>query len=465
MRHTATQIVRRLRHAGFEAFWAGGCVRDALLGREPHDYDVATNATPDQIEALFPHTVPVGKQFGVIVVLEGGHQFQVATFRAEEDYQDGRRPGTVRFSHAREDAIRRDFTVNALFYDPITEQVHDWVGGEKDLRARLLRTVGSPDERFAEDHLRLLRAIRFAAQLGFDIEAQTMAAVQKHAEKIKLVSAERIRDELNKLFMPPHAARGLTLLHESGLMAHVLPELVPTLTCDQSPDFHPEGTVFNHIRLMLENLPVEQRTALSAEAPGQETNGGQGCPPLLPSLAWSALLHDVAKPVTATRGEDGLIHFYTHEKVGADMAEVILQRLKFPRRQTDEIVAAVRHHMQFKDAPQMRKNTLRRMLLRETFPLELALHRLDCLGSHRRLDIYDFVVEQQSQMREQPDLHPPLLTGADVIALGAKPGPALGALLHELRDHQLADELKTPDEARAWVKKRLNEPGGLESNQ
>lgn len=442
MRHTATEIVRRLRKAGFEAFWAGGCVRDALLGREPHDYDVATNATPDQIEALFSHTIPVGKQFGVIIVVEGGHQFQVATFRAEENYQDGRRPGTVRFSHAREDAIRRDFTVNALFYDPVTEQVHDWVDGEKDLHARLIRTVGSPDERFGEDHLRLLRAIRFAAQLGFEIEAQTLAAVQKHAEKIKLVSAERIRDELNKLFAPPHAARGLTLLHESGLMPHVFPELVPTLTCDQSPDYHPEGTVFNHIRLMLENLPDETTAAPSNE-----------------SLAWSALLHDIAKPVTASRGEDGLIHFYTHEKVGADMAEVILQRLKFPRRQTDEIVAAVRHHMQFKDAPKMRKNTLRRMLLRETFPLELALHRLDCLGSHRQLDIYDFLVEQQAHLNDQPHLHPPLLTGADVIALGMKPGPALGALLHELRDHQLADELKTADEAREWVKARLGESG------
>ncbi len=455
MRQTAAQIVHRLRHAGFEAFWAGGCVRDALLGREPHDYDVATNATPDQIEALFPHTVPVGKQFGVIIVLEGGHQFQVATFRAEADYQDGRRPGTVRFSHAREDAVRRDFTVNALFYDPITEQVHDWVGGEKDLRARLIRTVGSPEERFAEDHLRLLRAIRFAAQLGFDIEAQTMAAVQTHAEKIKLVSAERIRDELNKLFAPPHAARGLTLLHESGLMSHVLPELVPTLTCDQSPDFHPEGTVFNHIRLMLENLPAEHRTAMSGEAAGGEANCGQGGPQLLPSLAWCALLHDIAKPLTASRGEDGTIHFYTHEKIGADMAEDILQRLKFPRRQTDEIVAAVRHHMQFKDAPKMRKNTLRRMLLRENFALELALHRLDCLGSHRQLDIYDFIVEQQAELEERPHLLPPLLNGADVMALGAKPGPALGVLLHELRDHQLAEELKTPDEARAWVREKL----------
>jgi poly(A) polymerase len=436
MRSTATEIVRQLRRVGFEAFWAGGCVRDALLGREPHDYDVATSATPDQIEALFAHTIPVGKQFGVIIVIADGHQFQVATFRAESDYQDGRRPGSVRFSHAREDAIRRDFTVNALFYDPVTEQVHDWVGGEKDLRARLIRTVGSPDERFAEDHLRLLRAIRFAAQLGFDIEAATLDAVRQHAEKIKLVSAERVRDELNKLFAPPHAARGLTLLHESGLMPHVLPELVPTLTCEQSPDFHPEGTVFNHIRLMLEHLPSD-----AAASP--------------PSLAWSVLLHDIAKPLTSSRGEDGLIHFYQHEKIGADMAEQILQRLKFPRRQTDDIVDAVRHHMQFKDAPKMRQSTLRRMLLRENFPLELALHRLDCLGSHRRLDIHDFLVEQQAHLNDRPHLIPPLLNGGDVIALGLKPGPELGALLHELRDLQLAEELKSPEEARAWVRKKL----------
>ena len=434
MRATATSIVRRLRDAGFEAYWAGGCVRDALLGREPSDYDVATNATPDQIEALFPKTIPVGKQFGVILVVESGHEFQVATFRAESNYQDGRRPEQVRFSHAREDAIRRDFTANGLFFDPLTSQLHDWVGGEADLRAKLIRTIGSPDERFGEDHLRLLRAIRFAAQLGFEIEPVTFAAVQKHAEKINLVSAERIRDELNKLFAPPHAARGLTLLHESGLMQHVLPELVPTITCDQSPDHHPEGSVFNHIRLMLEHLP-------GADAE---------------SLAWTAILHDIAKPLTASRGEDGIIHFYTHEKIGAEMAEQILQRLRFPRRQTDDIVAAVRHHMQFKDAPKMRKATLRRMLLRPTFPLELALHRLDCLGSHRRLDIYEFLEKERAHLNDRPHLLPPLLTGEDLLALGMKSGPAMGTVLHELRDKQLAEELRTRDEALAWVQQKLS---------
>ena len=439
MRATATNIVHRLQTAGFEAFWAGGCVRDMLLGREPKDYDVATNARPEQIEKLFPKTIPVGRQFGVILVIEEGREFQIATFRAESTYTDGRRPESVRFSDAREDAIRRDFTVNGLFFDPAASQLYDWVGGEADLRAKRIRTIGSPAERFAEDHLRLLRAIRLAAQLGFEIEPDTFSAVRKHAEKISRVSAERIRDELIKLFAPPHAARGLTLLHESGLMPHVLPELVPALTCEQSPDYHPEGSVFNHIRLMLEHLPDPLPDA---------------------SLPWAAILHDIGKPDTAARNEQtGRIHFYEHEKVGAVMAEAILQRLRFPRKQTEEITAAVRHHMQFKDAPNMRKSTLRRMLLRETFPLELELHRIDCLGSHRRLDIYDFLQQQRAELKNQPHLTPPLLTGDDLIALGMKPGPGIGAALHELRDKQLAEELGTPEQAREWVKQRLAASG------
>ena len=441
MRSTATHIARKLQAAGFQAFFVGGCVRDSLLGREPQDFDIATDARPDDTERLFPHTIPVGKQFGVVVVIEEGEQYQIATFRAEADYQDGRRPESVRFADAREDAIRRDFTINGLFYDPLTEQLHDWVGGEADLRAKLIRTVGAPEERFGEDHLRMLRAIRFAAQLDFAIAPETFAAVQKLAEKIRLVSAERVREELIKLFAPPHAARGLTLLHESGLMPHVLPELVPTLSCDQSPDYHPEGTVFNHIRLMLAQLP---------------------CPLPDESLPWAVLLHDIAKPQTAAPAPDGTIHFYTHEKVGAQMAEEILQRLKFPRQQTDNVVAAVLHHMQFKDAPHMRKATLRRMLMRPTFRLELELHRLDCLGSHRRLDLYDFVRGQQQHLNDRPHLVPPLLTGGDLIQLGVKPGPAMGALLTELRDLQLGEELTTAVEARGWVEKRL---GGMTNDE
>jgi putative nucleotidyltransferase with HDIG domain len=431
---TAKEIVSRLQKAGFTAFWVGGCVRDFLLGREPQDIDIATDAKPEQVEKLFKRTFAIGKKFGVIIVVEGGHQFQVATFRSEENYQDGRRPEKVVFSDAKADALRRDFTINALFYDPITETTHDWVGGEKDLRARIIRTIGKPEERFGEDHLRLLRAIRFAAQLNFEIEPATFAAVKALAPKIKLISAERIRDELLKLFRPPHAARGLDLLRDSGLMEYVLPELAATIDCDQSPNYHPEGSVYNHIRLMLEQLPPD-------------------APESLPSCV---ILHDIGKPPTSSVDEEnGAIHFYGHEKIGADMARVILNRLRFPKKDIDETVACVRQHMQFKDVKQMRKATLRRMLLRETFPLELELHKLDCLGSHRSLENYDFLIEQAEELNKKPVIRPPLLRGEDLIALGMKPGPAMGELLHEIREKQLSDELKTKREAKAWVKKKL----------
>jgi poly(A) polymerase len=430
----ALAIVRRLQKAGFPSFWVGGCVRDFLLARAPSDYDIATSALPAQIEALFKRTVPVGRKFGVMVVLEGGRQFQVATFRAEADYQDGRHPGRVAFGDAEADARRRDFTVNGLFYDPVRAELHDWVGGEADLRARIIRTIGAPEERFAEDHLRLLRAVRFAAQLEFDIEPGTFTALKANAAKIKTTSAERVREELMKLFLPPYAARGLELLRESGLLEQVLPEIAATVVCEQSPDFHPEGTVFNHLRLMLQHLP-----------PAPDA--------LLP---WAVLLHDVAKPVTASADpETGSRHFYGHEKLGAAMAKDILERLRFPRKPIDTVVKAVRYHMQFKDALQMRKSTLRRLLMRPTFPLELELHRLDCLGSHGRLDVYDFLVAQARQLEEQPQIRPPLLSGHDLIALGMKPGPALGALLADIRERQLQDELKTKADARNWAKTRI----------
>jgi len=456
-REIAAGIVRRLQNAGFSAFWVGGCVRDVLLGREPQDYDIATSARPEQVEKLFKRTVPVGKKFGVLIVIQDGHQFQVATFRAEADYQDGRHPESVTFANAEADARRRDFTVNGLFYDPVTEKIHDWVNGEADLRAKVIRTIGVPAERFAEDHLRLLRAVRFAAQLDFAIEPQTFAAIKRLASKVELISAERIRDELIKLFAPPPfgvspsggksppasgppeggtpyhspAARGLVLLLESGLLPGVLPELVATLACEQSPDYHPEGTVFEHIRLMLEKMP--------AAAPA--------------SLPWAVILHDIAKPATAEMDPvTGKIHFYGHEKVGALLAERILTRLRFPKRQIEEIVACVRQHMQFKDVKQMRKATLRRLLLRETFPLELELHRLDCLGSHGDLGHYEFLVEQAAELKQQPAIRPPLLTGEDLMALGLRPGPAMGALLEEIREKQLQDELTTPRQAKTWVK-------------
>lgn len=439
LRDTATEMVRRLQAAGFAAYWVGGCVRDYLLEREPQDYDIATSAVPEQIEALFKRTIPVGRKFGVIIVLEDGHEFQVATFRAEADYQDGRHPERVTFSDAKADASRRDFTVNGLFYDPVGNVLHDWAGGEADLKAKRLRTIGVAEERFAEDHLRLLRAVRFAAQLDFQIEEKTFAALKANAPKIHTVSAERIREELLKLFRPPHAARGLDLLRDSGLLEQILPEIAAMMQCEQTPDYHPEGNVYNHIRLMLTKLP----------------------PDAAASLPWTVLMHDVAKPVTAARNpQTGSINFYGHEKVGADMTEAILQRLKFPRKQTEEIAAVVLHHMQFKDVKGMRKSTLRRMLMRETFPLEMELHRLDCLGSHGMLDHYEFMIEQARELEKQPEIRPPLLTGDDLKAMGVKPGPRMGELLAEIREKQLQDELKTGDEAREWVLARVGEKRG-----
>jgi poly(A) polymerase len=433
-RTLATDIVRRLQSAGHAAFWVGGCVRDQLLGRLPEDFDIATSAPPEVIESLFERTIGVGRKFGVVVVVEDRRQFQVATFRAEAEYHDGRRPTKVTFADARADAERRDFTVNGLFFDPVAEKLHDWVRGAADIKAKLIRTIGNPHERFAEDHLRLLRAVRFAAQLGFDIERATFAALKVNAPRIELISAERVRGELVKLFRPPHAARGLVLLRDSGLLKQILPELAATEQCDQSPDFHPEGNVFEHLRLMLSSLPAHAS----------------------PALPWAVLLHDVAKPVTAERDPDtGSIHFYGHERLGAEMAEKILQRLRFPKKQIAEVVTCIRHHMQFKDVMDMRKATLRRMILRPTFPLELELHRLDCLGSHGRLDHYEYLMAQSAELERKPSLRPPLVNGDDLMALGMPPGPQLGALLVEIRDKQLAGEFTTAEQARDFASRRL----------
>lgn len=470
VREIAAGIVKRLQDSGFEAFWVGGCVRDFLLGREPGDYDIATNAVPDEIERLFPKTIAVGRKFGVMVVVERGEQFQVATFRAESDYQDGRHPSQVSFGDPQADAIRRDFTINGLFYDPARKTLRDWVGGEADLKARIIRTIGKPEERFAEDHLRLLRAVRFAAQLGFEIEPETLTAVRTLAPKIKTISAERVRDELVKLFKPGNprpappkkgtehraplpsleglgvgraaidtiASRGLKLFHETGLLAEVVPEIAACLACEQSPDFHPEGNVFNHLCLMLARMPDDAH-------------------PLLP---WAVLLHDIAKPVTAEQDPvTGSIHFYGHERIGAEMAVNIMTRLRFPKQQIEDVATAVRYHMQFKDAPKMRKATLRRMLLRPTFPLELELHRLDCLGSHGQLDIYEFLCSEAAELDRLPQIIPPFITGDDLLSLGVKPGPRLGAILTEARDKQLGEELNSREEALDWVRQKLSETG------
>ena len=428
----ALGLTKRLVKAGFEAYWVGGCVRDARLGQVPSDYDIATDAMPDEIERLFHKTIPVGKQFGVMMVLEDGHEYQVATFRAEGGYTDGRRPGSVRFTNAREDALRRDFTINGLFYDPLADELHDWVGGEADLENRRIRTIGDPAERFGEDRLRLLRAVRFAAQLGFEIEPGTFAAVQHNAAAIREVSAERIRDELLKLFRPSHAARGLDLLHESRLLPEVLPELAATIGCEQPPEYHPEGDVFTHIRFMLGQLPADAGT----------------------TLVWSVLMHDIAKPATQSRDE-GRIRFLGHEKVGAVMTLEIMNRLRFPKANSAVVKTCVRHHMQLKDAQQMRPATLRKLFLRPTFPVELMLHRLDSLASSGKLDNAEFLESKLAEFQDQPELQKPLVDGGDLIALGQASGAELGRLLSDIRNRQLAGELTTREQALAWVREIL----------
>jgi poly(A) polymerase len=438
----ALEIARRLQSRGHAAYWVGGCVRDLQLGRQPQDYDLATSARPEEVEALFPRCLPVGRQFGVMVVIEEGHPFQVATFRTENNYTDGRHPAQVAFATAQEDARRRDFTINGLFYDPVKGELLDWVGGMEDLRQRRVRAIGPPEERFAEDHLRLLRAARFAAQLDFDMEPATLQAVRHLAPAIRKVSAERVRDELKKLFHPACAARGLAWLERCQLLSEVLPEVAALAGCQQDPLYHPEGDVLEHVRRMLRALPAD-------------------ADPLLP---WAVLLHDIGKPPCQAEDAAGRRHFHHHERVGADMTEALCRRLRFANEEREILVECVRCHMKYHQARQMRRSTLRRLLLRPSAALELELHRLDCATTGRDLSNYEFLLAARQQLEAQPALARPLLTGKDLLALGMSPGPAMGQMLREVRDKQLHDELHNYEEAMNWVRQRLQEGGAAGPN-
>ena len=428
----ARSIVERLRAKGFEALYAGGCVRDQLLGLTPHDYDVATNARPEQVEALFPRTVPVGVQFGVIIVLEQGAEIQVATFRGDGAYHDGRHPESVRYTDAEGDSRRRDFTVNGLFFDPIEERILDFVEGRRDLESRLLRAIGDPSERFAEDKLRLLRAVRFATTLGFEIDPLTWREILVWSPEIHAVSAERIREELVKILISPNRLRGFDLLDESGLLRQVLPEMEALKGCDQPPEFHPEGDVFVHTRLMLSML------APDASLP----------------LVLSVLFHDIGKPATRMVDETGRIRFNGHEGVSAGMTLRLLQRLRFPNEVIDAVIPAVRLHMSFKDVPNMRVATLKRMMARPTFEEELELHRVDCLASHGMLDNHDMLIAKREEFGREPLIPEPLITGHDLIALGMKPGPEFAEVLMSVQTRQMEGTLNTREEALAWVRSR-----------
>ncbi len=430
LEESARAIVRRLQDTGFAALYAGGCVRDRLLGTEPHDYDIATDAKPEQVQALFPRTVAVGAHFGVICVLDGEQQFEVASFRADGLYLDGRRPETVTFSTPEQDAQRRDFTINGLFYDPIAGRLIDYVGGQRDLEARVLRAIGDPADRFREDRLRLLRAVRFATVLGFDLDPATWRAVCENAPHIHEVSAERIRDELVKIFLAPSRVRGWDLLDESGLMREVLPEIEALKGCEQPPQFHPEGDVFVHTRIMLGLLPAEVSVP----------------------LVLSVLFHDIGKPGTFAVDPDGRIRFNGHDELGAAMTARLMERLRFSRAEIDATVEAVAGHMIFKDVQQMRVAKLKRFMARPYFEDEMELHRVDCTSSHGLLDNYEFLKAKREEFASEPLIPPPLVTGRDLIALGLQPGPRFSEILEAVQSRQLEGTLKDRDAALAFVR-------------
>ena len=430
---SAIKVLQKLRNHGYQAYFAGGCVRDMLLGVEPHDYDIATDALPEAIQKIFSRTIPVGAQFGVIIVLEEETEIQVATFRHDGTYSDGRHPNHVLFTNATEDAKRRDFTINGLFYDPITKEILDYVEGGHDLSLKIIRAIGHPKERFQEDKLRLLRAIRFATTLAFEIDPATWEALCDLAPEIHAVSEERIRDEIEKIFLSPHRVRGFDLLDQSGLLNQIFPEIEDLKGCEQPPEFHPEGDVFVHTRIMLSLLPPK------ASLP----------------LVLSVLFHDIGKPSTRTVDEKGKMRFYAHDQVGAKMAERILQRLRFSNKVIDSVIPAVRLHMSFKDVSKMRLSTLRRMMARPTFEDELELHRVDCASSHGMLDNYELLLEKKIEFANIPLVPKPLVTGRDLILLGIPPGPEFGKILHALKDAQLENAITTQEEAIAWVKRQL----------
>jgi len=443
-REIAKGIVKTLREAGYEAYFVGGCVRDKLLGFEPaeDDYDIVTSAPPQEVMRIFPHTKPVGAQFGVVLVVEGGRAFEVATYRRERGYSDGRHPDEVSFSDLREDALRRDFTINALYEDPFTGEVLDPVGGREDLKAGVVRAIGDPHIRFHEDKLRMLRAVRFAAWLGFSIEPHTWEALKALAPEVRSVSPERISDELRRLLTRKGRGRGVRLLHGSGLMAHILPEVEATAGVPQPPEFHPEGDVLEHTALTLEHL----RGAWSPEYQPPDPSW---------ELALGALLHDVGKPPTFQHTDR--IRFNRHEAVGAEIADGICRRLRTSNSVRERVVWLVKNHMVLKDIGNMRRSTKVRLFSHPGFPELLELHRADALASHGRLEEYEMALREYREFLSQPPPPKRLITGHDLISIGLKPGPIFSELLSMVEDAQLEGRISTKEEAMELVLSRLRE--------
>jgi poly(A) polymerase len=437
----AISIVRNLQEAGYQAYFVGGCVRDVILGREPADYDIATEATPDQVMRIFPETYAVGAKFGVVLVpasSAGANEdevVEVATFRSDIGYSDGRHPDQVRYSKdPREDVERRDFTINGLLLNPINQEVLDFVGGRKDLESHIIRAIGEPERRFAEDKLRMLRAVRFAARFGYIIEPVTFAAIQKLASQIHQVSRERVRDELTKMLTEGHARSAFLLLDQTGLLREVLPEISAMKGVEQPPQFHPEGDVFVHTLLLLDKLPQPQP-----------------CPP---TLAWGALLHDVGKPATFRIAPDR-IRFDGHVDVGIKMAAEICRRLRFSNDDAEQIIALVGNHMRFAQAQQMKESTLKKFMRMPRFEEHLELHRMDCQASHGDLTSFNFVREKMAVMPAEVMRPAPLITGDDLIEAGYAPGPQFKEILAAIEDGQLEGRLRDRNAALEFVRQQF----------
>ncbi len=414
-RDAAAALARRLRAAGHQALFAGGCVRDKLLGHVPEDYDIATSAVPSEVLELFPGSNEVGAHFGVVIAKHGGHHVEIATFRTDGSYRDGRRPESVTFSTPQEDARRRDFTINGLFEVPETGEVIDYVGGMADLNAGVIRAIGDAKARFTEDGLRLLRAVRFAARIGFTIERSTDAALRECAPLLDRISPERIRDEFSKILTSPRRRAGVEHLVETDLIRHFMPEVLPLIGCEQPPEWHPEGDVFKHTMIMLEML--------APDAPIE--------------LCLAALLHDIAKPPCRSIDPDGRIRFNGHDALGAQMTETILRRLRYPNQIIADAVSMVARHMQFMNVQKMRVAKLKRFMAEPTFEREMELHRVDCASSNGFTDNYEFLQASEAEFAAEPLIPPPLVSGKDLIKLGLTPGPRFKEILETIQTEQL----------------------------
>lgn len=435
-RELANSICETLRQRGYQALLCGGCVRDLILGRDPADYDVTTDATPEQVMAMFPGSVAVGAQFGVVLLPRDGLKVEVATFRSDMAYSDGRHPDAVVYSKTPEDDVRRrDFTINGLLMRPETGEILDFVGGQADLKAGVIRAIGEPGRRFAEDKLRLMRAVRFAARFGFEIDAETFQAIRKQARGIHQVSPERLRDELTKMLVEGQARRAFEMLDETWLLALVLPEVAAMKGVEQPPQYHPEGDVWTHTLAMIEGLPAGSSA----------------------TLAWGVLLHDVGKPPTFRPiSETGdRIRFDGHVDVGVRMGEEICRRFRFSNEESTQIVALIANHMRFMDVDRMRASTLKRFVRLPRFDEHMELHKLDCLSSHRRLDAYESVQRLLAETPPEQIRPPRLLTGDDIQQMGYVPGPLFSEILRSLEDAQLEGQITTREAAVKYVRKRF----------